>query len=378
MNKNILYQRYQRQMILKNFGETGQQKLLLAKVLVIGAGGLGCSALQYLTAAGIGTIGIADDDVVSLSNLHRQILFTVNDIGLPKASIAAEKLRQLNPEINIIAYAERLTAQNAFSIIGLYDIIIDGTDNFATRYMINDACVLLDKTLVYGAVSQYEGQVAIFNCTPPVKGHKESVNYRDLFPLPATENEVLNCAEAGVLGVLPGIIGTMQANETIKLITGIGKPLINHLLTYNALNNQMYELELSARPETRVLIPENKTAFEQTNYDWLCNAIIDLQEIDGIFFNQLLSSAEIDVIDVRELYELPAIEAFAHHKIPLSQLEEYLSLINANTVVSICQSGKRSLLAAKQLATIFGTSKKIYSLHGGIIQWKKQHAKQSL
>ncbi len=378
MNKNILYQRYQRQMILKNFGDTGQQKLLQAKVLVVGAGGLGCPSLQYLTAAGIGTIGIADDDVVSLSNLHRQILFTVNDIGLPKALIAAEKLRQLNPEINIIAYAERLTTQNAFSIIGLYDIIIDGTDNFATRYMINDACMLLDKTLVYGAVSQYEGQVAIFNCTQPINGEKESVNYRDLFPRPAKENEVLNCADAGVLGVLPGIIGTMQANETIKLITGIGKPLINLLLTYNALNNQMYEVELCARPETRALIPENKTAFEQTNYDWLCNAKMDLQEIDGIFFNQLLSSADIDVIDVRELYELPAIEAFAHHKIPLSKLAENLSLINANTVVSICQSGKRSLLAAKQLATIFGTSKKIYSLRGGFIQWKQQHAKQSL
>lgn len=378
MDTTISYQRYHRQMILKNFGETGQQKLLQAKVLVIGAGGLGCPALQYLTAAGVGTLGIADDDVVSLSNLHRQILFTVNDIGLPKASKAAEKLRQLNPDIEIFAYAERLTTQNAYSIIGLYDIIIDGTDNFASRYLINDACVLLDKTLVYGAVSQYEGQVAIFNGPQPLKGNEKSVNYRDLFPQPPKENEVLNCAEAGVLGVLPGIIGTMQANESIKLITGIGKPLINLLLTYNALNNQMYELELSARPETRALIPENKTAFEQTNYEWLCNATFDLQEIDGIFFKQLLSSAEVDVIDVRELYELPAIEAFTHHKIPLSQLAENLILMNANTVVCICQSGKRSLLAAKQLATIFGVSKKIYSLHGGIIQWKQQHAKQLL
>ena len=378
MDKNISYQRYQRQMILKNFGEAGQQKLLQAKVLVVGAGGLGCPALQYLAAAGIGTIGIVDDDVVALSNLHRQILFTVHDIGLPKATTAATVLQKSNPEINIIAYAERLTTQNAFSIMALYDIIIDGTDNFASRYLINDACVLLHKTLVYGAVSQYEGQVAIFNCPHPLKGRDETVNYRDLFPQPPKENEVLNCAEAGVLGVLPGIIGTMQANETIKLLTGIGKPLINRMLTYNALNNQIYELELSANAETRALIPKDKTTFEQTDYDWLCSATIDPQEIDGIFFNQLLSSAEIDVIDVRELYELPLIEAFAHQKIPLSQLAENLSLINANTVVCICQSGKRSLQAAKQLTAVFGTSKKIYSLHGAITLWKQQHAKQLL
>ena len=378
MDKNISYQRYQRQMILKNFGEAGQQKLLQAKVLVIGAGGLGCPALQYLAAAGIGSIGIIDDDVVDLSNLHRQILFTIHDIGLPKATTAARVLQNINPEIKIIAYAERLTPQNAFSIIGLYDIIIDGTDNFSSRYMINDACVLLHKTLVYGAVSQYEGQVAIFNCPQPLKGRKEAVNYRDIFPHPPKENEVLNCAEAGVLGVLPGIIGTMQANETIKLITGIGKPLINRMLTYNTLNNQLYEVELSARPETRALIPENKTAFEQTNYDWLCSATIDPQEIDDAFFNALLSCGDIDVIDVREPYELPVIEVFAHQKIPLQELAENLSLINSNTVVTICQSGKRSLQAAKQLAAIFGTSKKIYSLHGGITAWKQHHAKQLL
>ncbi|WP_462221413.1 molybdopterin-synthase adenylyltransferase MoeB [Ferruginibacter sp.] len=373
MDKNISYQRYQRQMILKNFGEAGQQKLLQAKVLVVGVGGLGCPALQYLAAAGIGTIGIVDDDVVALSNLHRQILFTVNDIGLFKATCAAAVLQKSNPEINIIAYAERLTAQNAFSIISLYDIIIDGTDNFSSRYMINDACVLLNKTLVYGAVSQYEGQVAIFNLPD-----NNAVNYRDLFPHPPKENEILNCAEAGVLGVLPGIIGIMQANETIKLITGIGKPLINCLLTYNALNNQIYELELSANAETRALIPKDKTTFEQTDYDWLCSATIDPQEIDVVFFNKLLSSGDINIIDVRELDELPVIKEFVHQKIPLSQLAEKFSLLNASAVVAICQSGKRSLQAAKQLTAVFGTTKKIYSLYGGITLWKQQHAKQLL
>ena len=376
MNTTILYERYQRQMILKNFGEAGQQKLLHAKVLVIGAGGLGCPALQYLTAAGIGTIGIADDDVVTLSNLHRQILYSVNDIGLSKAARATAVLQNINPEINIIAYAERLTPQNTLSVMEGYDIIIDGTDNFSTRYMINDACVLADKTLVYGAVSQYEGQVAVFN-------YKENntdtpVNYRDLFPHPLKENEILNCAQAGVLGVLPGIIGAMQANETIKLLTGIGNPLINRMLTYNALTNQLYELELTARPETRSLIPENKNAFEKINYDWLCSVTIEQDEIDTIFFDDLLATGNVDVIDIREMEEMPAIDEFAHHKIPTSQLPENLSLIQWDTVVTICQTGKISLQAAKQLATIFGTTKKIFSLRGGIIQWKQEHTKQLL
>ena len=376
MNNSISYERYQRQMILKSFGEAGQQKLLKAKVLVIGAGGLGCPVLQYLAAAGIGTIGIVDDDVVSLSNLHRQILYSVNDIGFPKAERAAEKLGQLNPEITIITYPERLTNQNALSIMDAYDIIIDGTDNFSTRYMINDACVLLNKPFVYGAVSQYEGQVAIFNYKK--NPAEEAVNYRDLFPNPPKEGEVLNCAEAGVLGVLPGIIGTMQANETIKLITGIGKPLINRMLTFNSLNNRTYEIELSASPETRLLIPENKKVFKETDYDWLCSSIAVQYEIDCNSFDDLLATHNIDVIDVREMNEMPAIEEFSFYQVPLKKLQENVSSIQSDTVVIICQSGVRSLQAAKQLTAIFGTSKKIFSLKGGIIQWKQQHAKQML
>jgi adenylyltransferase/sulfurtransferase len=237
MNDQKLYERYHRQIILPEFGEIGQQKLLKAKVLVIGAGGLGCPALQYLTAAGIGTIGIVDDDVVSLNNLHRQVLYSVNDIGLSKAERAAHILEQLNPDINIIAYNERLENQNAITLFHDFDIVVDGTDNFSTRYMINDACVLLNKPLVYGAISLFEGQVSVFR-----NQNADDVNYRDIFPDPPKEGEVLNCAEAGVLGVLPGIIGTMMANETIKLLTGIGDSLINQLLTYNALNNQVYQL----------------------------------------------------------------------------------------------------------------------------------------
>ncbi len=376
MNQSISYERYHRQMILKDFGEVAQQKLLRVKVLVIGAGGLGCPALQYLTAAGVGTIGIVDNDIVALSNLHRQVLYSVNDIGRLKAETAAAALRKLNPEIKIIVYPERLTTQNAFSILEAFDIVIDGTDNFSSRYMINDACVLLNRPLVYGAISQYEGQVAIFNSKK--NGTGDSVNYRDLFPQPLKENEVLNCAEAGVLGVLPGIIGTMQANETIKLATGIGTPLINRLLTYNALNNKLYELELSAREGTRSLIPQNRAAFVKMDYDWLCGSAIERYEIDSNFFNDLLAAGDIDVIDVREPGETPAVNEFDFHPIPLNLLQEKISLIKSGTVVTFCQSGMRSLKAAEQLTKIFGASKKIYSLRGGIIQWKQLHAKQLL
>jgi len=196
---NNIYERYSRQLILKEFGEPAQQKLLQAKVLVVGAGGLGCACLQYLAAAGLGSIGIIDNDKVALHNLHRQVLYTVNDIGLPKAEQAARALQQLNPDIDIRAFNERLTVHNAIGLFREYDIIIDGTDNFSSRYMINDACVLTGKPLIYGAVSKFEGQVAIFNCS--IQHNERPVNYRDLFPQPPAAGEIDNCAEAGVLGV---------------------------------------------------------------------------------------------------------------------------------------------------------------------------------
>src|SRR5438477_488587 len=199
------------------------------------------------------SVFINDDDVVALNNLHRQVLYSVNDIGFSKAERAADILRQLNSEIKVISYNERLTTQNALTLFNEFDIIIDGTDNFATRYMINDACVLLKKPLVFGAISQFEGQLSVFR-----NKNDDDVSYRDIFPDPPKEGEVLNCAEAGVLGTLPGIIGTMMANETIKLIIGIGEPLVNQLLTYNALSNQVYQLSLSARKDIRSLIPENE------------------------------------------------------------------------------------------------------------------------
>jgi len=366
-----LYERYHRQIILPEFGEDGQQKLLKAKVLVIGAGGLGCPALQYLAAAGIGTIGIVDDDTVALNNLHRQVLYSVNDIGLSKADRAAKILQGLNPEIKIIAYNDRLQNQNALILFDEYDIIIDGTDNFSTRYMINDACVLLNKPLVYGAISEFEGQVSVFRN----KG-EDDVNYRDIFPDPPKDGEVLNCAEAGVLGVLPGIIGTMMANETIKLITNIGEPLIDQLFTYNALNNQVYQLSLSSRKETRLLIPKDEKEFLKTDYEWLCAAPEQEAEIDSYIFNNMVGGSDVDVIDVREINEMPAVNEFNHIRIPLAQLADNISLIKSDTVIAFCQSGKRSLQAAKILSGIFGDAKKIYSLRGGIVQWKQDRAKQ--
>lgn len=371
MSTDNLYERYHRQIILPEFGEEGQQKLLAAKVLVIGAGGLGCPVLQYLTAAGVGTIGIVDDDVVALNNLHRQVLYSVNDIGLSKAERATYVLQQLNPGIRIISYNERLINQNALSLINEFDIIIDGTDNFSTRYMINDVCVLLNKPLVYGAISQFEGQVSVFNHRP-LKGSKEGVNYRDLFPVPPKDGEVLNCAEAGVLGILPGIIGTMMANETIKLITGIGEPLVEQLLTYNALNNQVYVLNLSARQETRSLIPKDENEFLKTDYVWLCSSPVASNEIDVTMFNTLIEKENVDVIDVRELHEQPTVNEFEHIRIPLAQLADNSSRISAENVIAFCQSGKRSLQAAKILNGIFGDTKKIYSLRGGIVEWKKK------
>jgi sulfur-carrier protein adenylyltransferase/sulfurtransferase len=291
MSNTVSYERYQRQVILPGFGENGQQKLLNARVLVVGAGGLGCPALQYLTAAGVGTIGIVDDDVVALNNLHRQVLYSVNDIGFSKAERAGDILRQLNPGIKIIPYNERLTTQNALIVIDDFDIIMDGTDNFSTRYMINDACMLLKKPLVYGAISQFEGQLCVFR-----NEYDTDVNYRDMFPDPPREADVLNCAEAGVLGTIPGLIGMMMATETIKLITGVGEPLINQLVTYNALNNQFYQFILSPGNGSGTQIPRNESEFLETDYEWLCSSPTTGEEIDARSFNDFIEKGDVDVI----------------------------------------------------------------------------------
>jgi adenylyltransferase/sulfurtransferase len=369
MNSDRIYERYQRQLILKGFGAEAQQKLLSASVLVIGAGGLGCPVLQYLTAAGVGAIGIVDDDVVSLSNLHRQVLYNVQMIGRSKVECAVEVLQQLNPQTKFIVYNERLSNKNAATILSAFDVIVDGSDNFATRYLVNDACVLLKKPLVYGAISQYEGQVAVFNVE---QDNEPTTNYRDLFPHPPKEGEVLNCAEAGVLGVLPGIIGSMMANETIKLIAGTGLLLANKLFTYNTLNNQTYELELSKRPETGSLIPATIQALEQTDYEWLCRFSGTVAEIDTDEFNRLVAEGKAAIVDVREKDEEPVVTEFSHMQIPLNSLQQHTAWLTEDTIVVFCLSGKRSAQAVKQLSEVFGASKKIVSLKGGILQWMQQ------
>ncbi|HYH55925.1 MAG TPA: HesA/MoeB/ThiF family protein [Anseongella sp.] len=357
MENKGTYERYHRQMILEDFGLAGQEKLRQAKVLVVGAGGLGCPVLLYLAAAGLGQIGVADDGLVELSNLHRQVIYGTGDIGKLKVECAKTVLERLNPQVRVQAYPYRLSSRNAWDLIGGYDIVIDGSDNFQTRYMVNDACALLGKPLVFGAVSRYEGQVTVF---------RDKLNYRDIFPSPPQEGEVLNCSEAGVLGVLTGIIGSFLANECIKLVTGTGKPLTGELLTYNALNNSLYSIAIT--PAGSGLLPAGRETFEATDYDYFCgHAPAGVEEIGHARLLSLLKDEEIDLVDVRELREQPELNGFDHLRIPFSDFEAHLSLIKRDTVVFACQSGKRSLIAARRFRELNGPDKKkIYSLKGGI------------
>lgn len=226
--------RYNRQMMLPEIGESGQQKLKEAKVLIIGAGGLGCPILQYLATAGIGTIGIVDFDLVEIHNLHRQTLYREADLNQPKAMIATNIARQINPEIKVITYNEKLTVNNAASVIQDFDVIVDGCDNFTTRYLVNDTCVNLGKPLIYGSILKFEGQIAVFN-------HNKGKQLRDLFPEPPNPEDVPNCSLNGVMGTLPGIIGTMMAHETLKLILGL-PVLHNELVLFNTLSWQFTKL----------------------------------------------------------------------------------------------------------------------------------------
>ncbi len=376
MKNNNSYNRYHRQIILQGFGVQAQEKLLQARVLVIGAGGLGCPALQYLAAAGIGCIGIVDDDVVSLTNLQRQILFTVEDIGLNKSTCAAEKLFALNPDVHIVTYPQRLTAGNALDILSGFDIILDGTDNFASRYMINDAAVILKKPLIYGAVSAFEGQLALFNVSKA--GHSPSCNYRDLFPIPPNENEVLNCSEAGVLGVLPGIIGTMMASECIKLLTGMGNLLINQLLTYNCLTNQVYTIGLEPATNSAGLVPASKTVFEKTNYESFCGMERFDFEIAPETLRTMLLKEPVTIIDVRDWDEIPdmeGLEGIELLRIPLAAISENLSDLPRGNLVMVCQTGKRSRNAVQQLLKMNISNTKLFSLRTGIVPWNETLAK---
>jgi sulfur-carrier protein adenylyltransferase/sulfurtransferase len=360
-------ERYQRQMILPELGQEGQTLLSKAKVLVIGAGGLGCPVLQYLVVAGVGHIGIVDDDIVQLSNLNRQILFSPQDVGLYKVDVAKEKLILLNDSVSIHVWRKRWSTLDCINHFKEYDVIVDATDNFASRYLINDACVLLNKPLVFGAVSKFEGQLAVFNW-----GAKEkSVNYRDVFPVPPRSNEILNCAEAGVLGVLPGIIGLLQATEVIKLITGIGKPLVNKLLTYNALQQDFFTIQLKYNPEAKNLLPSSIEEFENTNYEWLCNLNLEHEkEIDCEKWLEIKDN--LILVDVRELKENPRLDTYKPIEISISDLRENRNNLPEKPLVFVCQSGKRSLLAVKIMLQ-YNPKASVYSLKGGVNEMMKKN-----
>ena len=369
MNSEDTYKRYSRQIILKEFGEEAQEKLLNAKVMVAGAGGLGCPALLYLAAAGAGTIGIADFDVADISNLQRQTLYGIDDIGKSKAESAAKKLKAFNPEIEIRIYDVKLDNQNALKIISEYDVIIDCTDNFQTRYLINDACVILDKPLVYGAVMGFEGQAAVFNFRDKKTGIR--TNYRDLFPNPPDDGSVISCNEAGVLGVVPGIIGTMQAAEAIKIITGIGKVLCNTIISYNVLSNRFEKFTISPLENTGSSIPGSQSEFSKYNYERFCGIKKSENEISVEDFYDLLVKENVRVIDIREENEMPLLRKFKTEKIPMTVFEKNISLLNSDeTIVLICQTGKRSS-AAVEILKKKDSLCKAYSLTGGIDELMK-------
>ncbi|MFO8147116.1 MAG: ThiF family adenylyltransferase [Bacteroidota bacterium] len=351
--------RFERQNILPGFGQEGQEKLSQARVLVVGAGGLGCPALLHLAAAGVGTIGIADGDSVSESNLNRQTLFGQNDIGKPKASTAVSGLKQKYPDIQFEIFPNYLNVENAFEIIKNYDLVLDGSDNFGTRYMINDACVLLKKPLIMGAIYQYEGQVAVFNYG------EAPINYRDIYPVPPQDNEIPNCSETGVLGVLPGIIGTLQAAETIKLLSGFGKNLTNKILFYNLKTCSFYEVEVKPNPVSGKNIPENEETFRKTNYNITCGLAENISWEKALdWFRNLKSSM---LIDIREPNEEPGFGLKGIKKIPMDKLAENPGhLKQVEHVLLFCKSGQRSMKLAEQLKQKF-PEKKIFSVEGGIL-----------
>lgn len=324
---------YNRHLILDKIGEDGQLKLKQAKVLVIGAGGLGCPVLQYLTAAGVGTIGIIDNDVVDQTNLQRQILYTIDDVGSSKAETAAKRLSRLNPFVNFEVYNEFLTRDNAIQLFEKYDIIVDGSDNFQTRYLSNDAAIIANKPLVYGSIFKFEGQVSVFN-------FKDSATYRCLYPTPPNPGDVPNCSEIGVLGVLPGIIGSLQANEVIKIICDLDEVLANKLMIFDVLSMRQMIVNYSKT--------ENSNITElNENYEAFCGVSVLENEIT---LEEFESNSELyNLLDVREDWEREQHHIGGQH-IPLGKLSElYTKLKSDKPLVVYCKSGMRSQRAIEFL-----------------------------
>lgn len=353
--------RYSRHLLLDKVGEIGQEKLKVAKVLVIGAGGLGCPVLQYLVAAGVGTIGIIDFDKVDETNLQRQVLFSVNDVGTNKALAAKNRLEQLNQFVQFNVYQEKLTTKNALDLFNQYDIIVDGTDNFSTRYLVNDACVKTNKPLVYGAIYKFEGQVSVFN-------YKNGPTYRCLFPEAPEAGSVPSCSEIGVIGVLPGLIGTQQANEVIKIILGIGEPLSGKLVMYDALKGSQFTVDIK-RNEEQINIA-HQIDFDLYDYDYFCGIKKEenMNEISAQELKELLGKEDIQVIDVREPYETPKVEALKALNIPLQIIPNNMDKIAKDKKVVVhCQHGVRSRHAIDFLQQ--NGFDNLYNLTNGIVTW---------
>lgn len=351
--------RFARQTILPGFGNQGQEKLSEAKVLVVGAGGLGCPILLHLAAAGVGTLGIADGDSISESNLNRQTLFGVADIGKPKAETAASILKDKYPDINFEVIPEFLSNQNILEVLEKYDLVLDGSDNFGTRYLVNDACFLLNKPLIMGAIFKYEGQLGVFNYGG------NPVNYRDIYPKPPRKHEIPNCAETGVLGVLPGLIGVLQATEAIKLLSGVGEVLEKTMLFYDLRSTSFFKVEVTSNPSAREEIPITREEFSKKDYAINCGAVETISwqkamEWANGFENSL-------VIDVRALREEPQVELYGVVRIPKSELEQQPEKVKAaEHVFLFCKSGVRSAQAAGFLKNIY-PEKRIFSIVGGIL-----------
>jgi len=353
-------ERYNRHIIIPDFGLEAQKKLKSAKVLVIGSGGLGSPVLLYLAAAGVGNIGIVDFDVVDDSNLQRQVLFGIDEVGKPKVEAAKRRLEKLNPYINITTYNTQLTSKNALELISQYDVVADGTDNFPTRYLVNDACVIAEKPNVYASIFQFEGQVSVFNYTDS-KGIT-GPNYRDLYPTPPPPGLVPSCSEGGVLGVLPGIIGSLQANEVIKVITGVGDTLSGRFFVFDALSFETRTFNISKQANTGDIK-------ELIDYEQFCGAKAVERKIKEIDVEEFLSwqkSGElIQVIDVREPaeYETVNIDALL---IPLATVSDRAEEITRDKKVVIhCKLGGRSAKAIRELEEKFGFEN-LYNLKGGI------------
>ncbi|MGJ5640926.1 molybdopterin-synthase adenylyltransferase MoeB [Formosa sp. S-31] len=337
---------YKRHLTLDAIGLTGQEKLKSAKVLVVGAGGLGCPVLQYLTAAGVGTIGIIDHDVVDQTNLQRQVLYTYNDIGKSKVSCAINRLKQLNPFIEFQGIEDRLSAKNALTLFKAYDIIVDGSDNFTTRYLVNDAAVLCNKPVVFGSIFKFEGQVSVFN-------YLNGPTYRCLFPERPTGG--LNCEEAGVLGVLPGIIGVFQANEVIKIICETGEVLRGKLVVIDALSLNQNILQFQKTERAIIDKLEEQTAF--------CDVSSEIEEMS--FETYTAEKAKLFVLDVRTDEERDYFHLESYH-IPLDELEtRYQEIKTSKPILVYCQSGARSKQAI-QILKFLGVDNSMFNLTKGI------------